>query len=379
MIQEPRSWLAVIRGRKGWLPSLQRLALWPASLFYSTVMRLRNLMYDVGILKQNRVSVPVVVVGNITVGGTGKTPAVEYVARYYRQQQIQVAILSRGYGSDSGRNDEAMVLEANLDDVPHLQGVDRVDLAQRAIEELESELLVLDDGFQHRRLARDLDIVLIDATEPWGFGYTLPRGLLREPRSALRRAHAIILTRTNLVQADDLARLKSEVRKNSTCPVAEAIHAPQGLVNSTGTLQLDGLAGKQVAAFCGLGNSEGFWRTLEKLGCTIIDKKEYPDHFAYQREDVQEIERWAKQLPVDCWLITTQKDWVKLRIDQLGGKPLWALHIALEITQGEEELHSILQQALPSSSQDDSASIATPSTSSLFCKDAYDSATASSV
>ncbi len=130
---------------------------------------------------------PVVSIGNLTAGGTGKTPCVEYVVRFYRALDRRVAILSRGYGGDGARNDEALVLEENLPDVPHLQGADRVALAHIAIEELESEIVVLDDGFQHRRLARDLDLVLIDATAPWGHGYLLPRGLLREPPGSLKR------------------------------------------------------------------------------------------------------------------------------------------------------------------------------------------------
>src|SRR5207244_12530469 len=128
-------------------------------------------------------------------GGTGKTPCAEFVARFFRQLDLRVALLSRGYGSQAGRNDEALVLEENLPDVPHLQGPDRAALAQVAVEELDSEILVLDDGFQHRRLHRDLDIVLIDATCPWGYGHLLPRGLLREPISSLKRAHVAMLTR----------------------------------------------------------------------------------------------------------------------------------------------------------------------------------------
>src|SRR5262249_52484570 len=154
----------------------------------------RNKLFDIGWKKAHRAAVPVVNVGNLTLGGTGKTPCVEYVAGLYRKQGLRVAILSRGYGSEGGRDDEAMLLEGNLPDVPHLQDRDRVAIAATAVEELESEVLVLDDGFQHRRLARELDIVLIDATNPWGFGYLFPRGALREPIGSLKRAHAVMLT-----------------------------------------------------------------------------------------------------------------------------------------------------------------------------------------
>ncbi|HEY1186298.1 MAG TPA: tetraacyldisaccharide 4'-kinase, partial [Gemmata sp.] len=138
---------------------------------YGLAARTRNALFDRGWKRTHRAPVPVVSVGNLTLGGTGKTPCVEWVARFFREREVQVTILSRGYGSAGGQNDEALVLEDNLPDVPHLQGADRVALAATAVEELEAELLVLDDGFQHRRLHRDLDIVLIDATRPPGGDY----------------------------------------------------------------------------------------------------------------------------------------------------------------------------------------------------------------
>jgi tetraacyldisaccharide 4'-kinase len=151
----------LIRGeRRGWWAAMQRGGLQLASVPYGGVVRLRNWLFDKGWKRSARPAVPVVSVGNLTLGGTGKTPCVEYVAKFYRRHDVRVAILSRGYGSDNGRNDEAMVLEQNLPDVPHLQGADRVALAHVAVEELESQLVILDDGFQHRRLARDLDLVL---------------------------------------------------------------------------------------------------------------------------------------------------------------------------------------------------------------------------
>src|SRR5207248_2374875 len=135
------------------------------------------------------------------------------VARFFRGLGVRVAVLSRGYGAEHGPNDEALVLEENLPDVPHLQGADRVALARAAVEELDSEVLVLDDGFQHRRLARSLDLVLIDATAPWGHGHLFPRGLLREPASGLRRAGVVLLTRCDQAAAKELARLRQRIAK----------------------------------------------------------------------------------------------------------------------------------------------------------------------
>src|SRR5262249_30979244 len=152
---------------------------------------------------------------------------------FYRQRGLGVAILSRGYGSSQGPNDEALVLEENLPDVPHLQGSDRAALAATAVEELESELLVLDDGFQHRRLRRDLDLVLLDATNPWGQGYLFPRGQLREPPSSLRRADVVVLTRCDQVEPAELERLRQEVaRRAPGVPVIETVHQPLELVNA---------------------------------------------------------------------------------------------------------------------------------------------------
>lgn len=368
-------WLAMVSGkRRGILPTLQRTILALFSLLFSLAMRVRNRLYDTGIFKQHQVGVPVIVVGNLTVGGTGKTPAVEYIARFFRHHNRQVALLSRGYGSSESRNDEALVLESNLEDVPHLQGADRVSLAQTAIEELESDLLVLDDGFQHRRLKRDLDIVLVDATNPWGYGWCLPRGLLREPRSGLRRAGVVLITRCDQVDRESLRGLENDItRMVPGCAVAHSKHLPLTLQNTVDELPVSHLKNRRIAAFCGIGNAGGYWKTLESLDCTIIDQMSFPDHHQYQREDVEQLQQWAAQLPADTWIITTQKDWVKLRIDQLGDKPLWSLRIALEITQGRSTIESVLLKVIGG----DSRECSSPDSCSLpfSSKDAYDYAT----
>ncbi|MFT3882253.1 MAG: tetraacyldisaccharide 4'-kinase [Gemmatales bacterium] len=374
---DSEKWLALVSGKRtGILPTLQRTFLTLASLPYNLVMRVRNRLYDAGFFQQHQVGVPVIVVGNLTVGGTGKTPAVEYVARFFREQHRQVALLSRGYGASETRNDEALVLESNLDDVPHLQGADRVSLANTAIEELESDLLVLDDGFQHRRLKRDLDIVLVDATNPWGYGWCLPRGLLREPRSGLRRAGMILITRSDQVDKECLGRLQNEItRIVPGCVVAQCKHAPLTLQNTVDGEPVSSLAGRKIAAFCGIGNAAGFWKTVQSLGCTIIDQKSFPDHHQYQREDVEMLQQWAAQLPADTWIVTTQKDWVKLRIDQLGDKPLWSLRIALEITQGRSTFESVLLNVIGGESRDRSTPESDSSSLPFSRKDAYDYAT----
>jgi tetraacyldisaccharide 4'-kinase len=340
---------ALIRGeRRGLGALLQRGGLRLASGIYSLGVRLRNWSFDRGWKKRAKVAVPVVSVGNLTLGGTGKTPCVEYVARFYRERALRVAILSRGYGAEAGRNDEALVLEENLPDVPHLQGVDRVLLAQTAVEELESEMLVLDDGFQHRRLGRDLDIVLIDATCPWGHGYLFPRGLLREPPASLRRANMIVLTRCDQAPAETLEQLRRDMgRYAPDVPIAETTHRPAAWVNASGTnLSLAALAGRPLAGFCGLGNPDAFRRTLECLGHKVIAWRTFPDHHCYARADVESLQSWAGDFPENVVIATTQKDLVKIRLDRLGEHDLWALRIGMHVYCGEEELERKLTSVI---------------------------------
>jgi tetraacyldisaccharide 4'-kinase len=341
---------ALIGGqRKGLWPALQRLGLWTLSLPYGVGVRLRNGAFERGWRRSASAGVPVISVGNLTAGGTGKTPCVETVARFYRSLDLRVAILSRGYGASAGMNDEAMVLEQNLADVPHLQGPDRAALARIAVEELESEVLVLDDGLQHRRLRRDLDLALIDATNPWGHGYLLPRGLLREPVAGLRRAHVVMLTRCNQVTPAALEEIRARVRKLAPhASVIETIHEPAAWRNAAkAEAPVEMLRGRPVAAFCGIGNPEGFRRTLEGLGLDVVAWRTFADHHAYMREDVEDLRRWARQQPADAALVTTQKDLVKIDLERLGDRELWALRIRLRVLSNQVAFEEKLRQVLP--------------------------------
>jgi tetraacyldisaccharide 4'-kinase len=341
----PETFLAIVRGRRRGVGAAAaraafRLLSWP----YALGTRVRNALYDRGWKHTFRAAVPVVSVGNLTLGGTGKTPCVEYVAALLRDRGLRPAILSRGYGAEQNRNDEAMVLEENLPDVPHLQGADRVQLAMTAVEELDADALVLDDGFQHRRLRRDLDIVLLDATWPLACESMFPRGLLREPVSGLGRADAIILTRCDqATTADDQAAWLK--RRFPTKPVAKAVHAPLELVGPDESREgLEALARSPVAAFCGIGNPDAFRGTLESLGAKPVTFRAYADHHAYTRDDVAELTRWANELPPNAVVVTTQKDWVKLRLADLAGRRLWALRVGFQLIEGESELLELLKR-----------------------------------
>lgn len=334
--------------RRGLGAALQRGGLRLLSVPYGWGTGLRNKLFDWGWKKSEAVSVPVVSVGNLTLGGTGKTPCVEYLARFYRQEDLRVAILSRGYGAKEGRNDEALVLESNLPDVPHLQGADRVALARIAVEELESEILLLDDGFQHRRLHRNLDIVLIDATQPWGYGYSFPRGLLRESPRGLKRAGLLMLTRCDQVEPSAKEAIKDRVKKLAAgVAIVETSHRPTSWINADGEEKLlEALRGKPLAAFCGLGNPEAFRQTVERLGGPLADFRTFPDHHAYARDDVEDLRSWARRQPKDAVVVTTQKDLVKLRLPRIGERELLALRIQLHVDEGQDLLDRILKEVL---------------------------------
>jgi tetraacyldisaccharide 4'-kinase len=319
----------------GWVPGLMREGLRALSVPYGWAVRLRNSGYDAGRLRRHRADVPVVSIGNLTLGGTGKTPCVEYVARFFAERQLRVAILSRGYGA-RGRNDEALLLDENLPEVPHLQGPDRVALAYEARACLGSDVLVLDDGFQHRRLARDLDVVLIDATNPWGGGHLFPRGLLREPIAALQRADIVMLTRCDLVDAAAHAELRQALARIAPgMPVVETSHRALGLAHESGRADIGRLRGRPLLAFCGLGNPRAFRRTLDNLGLNVADFRTFPDHHHYSPADLDELAAWAQGQAADSVVVTTQKDLVKLRRTALGGKELWALRVGLHFEAGQ--------------------------------------------
>jgi tetraacyldisaccharide 4'-kinase len=350
---DPTCYLDLIRGKRtGIVASLCRSFLGVAAGVYGGIVTLRNLAFDRSWLEAHRAGVPVVSVGNLTLGGTGKTPMVEWVARWFRSRGTRVAIISRGYGQHQGLNDEGRVLEENLPDVPHFQGADRVKLARVAVSEIETELIVLDDGFQHRRLARDVDLVLIDALEPFGLERLFPRGLLREPVRSLKRAGAVVLSRADLITQDERAaiRLQAE-RMAGPLQWVEARHAPLCLVDHQGDdSSFDRLDEISIAAFCGIGNPEGFRRTLIPLCRRLLDFRIFPDHHDYSASDVLNLERWVERVGANL-VLTTQKDLVKLRASVLGPAPLRAVRIGLEVMEGGAILDDVLARLVAGSSR----------------------------
>lgn len=327
-----------------------RAVLWVLSVPYGLAVRVRNLLYDSGLRPEHRVDKPVISIGNITVGGTGKTPAVEYVVRWFAEHGARPAILSRGYGSKDGRNDEALLLEAHLPDVPHRQHPDRFRAAIEAIKLDNANVLVLDDGFQHRRLARFGDIVLVDATCPFGYGHLLPRGLLREPTKGIRRADAIIITRCDLIEEAALSKLME--RLDALAPVvpkATATHKPMAV-----TAYPDGvaqepsvIAGKRVGLFCSLGNPAAFKQTVEGLGAAVAWSTEFPDHHWYTETDIAAIIRPDNAAAVELF-VTTEKDAVKLGNLWPRSHKLMVLRVQMDIVSGEAGLVKLFEEALRS-------------------------------
>jgi tetraacyldisaccharide 4'-kinase len=327
---------------RGVLPSLARAGLGVASVAYGVAVQYRNRRFDAG-TGVHRADVPVISIGNLTAGGTGKTPVVAFVANYFRRWGVKVALLSRGYGARGGEcNDEALVLERLCPGTPHVQQPDRVAGAALALLNFNSELLILDDGFQHRKLARDLDIVLIDATNPFGFGHLLPRGLLREPIANLRRADIILLTRADSVPRNELRSIQQSIAHVAPgVPVGQASFPPTRLVNSSGDRRtIESLEEVPALAFCGIGNPAGFAATLKAARLHPCEIVTFGDHYAYRPQDLAKLALRAEAFGVAA-AVTTLKDLVKIGVDHLpapSGVPLWAVETGCELTTDDNAL-----------------------------------------
>jgi tetraacyldisaccharide 4'-kinase len=326
---------------------LVRMGLSIASIPYRMVMAIRNYAYDSGRREIHHAGVPVISVGNLTTGGTGKTPVVCYLAKALRSRDVRVSIVSRGYGrGQTASNDEALELHERLPDVPHVQDPDRVEAARVAVEELDTQVILMDDGFQHRRLHRDLNIVVIDATCPFGYGRLLPRGLLREPIASIRRADLAIVTRMSQVEPSTIQDIKSTIhRYHPTLEILVSDHRPSRLrVYPQQFESMESLKGQRVVVVSGIGNPTAFETTVKQCGATIIGTHHLPDHDAYDRATVDEIRIWLKTVfPIDR-IVCTHKDLVKLAIDQLEGVPLVAVEIELSLSDSDRVLETRLQQ-----------------------------------
>ncbi|MFP4138976.1 MAG: tetraacyldisaccharide 4'-kinase [Planctomycetota bacterium] len=342
--------------RKGPGVSLMRGVLAVASWPYAGLMRLRRGAYRAGLLPSRNAQVPVVCVGNLTTGGTGKTPMVAWVVEYLQQLGRAPAVLTRGYKAADGVSDEAQLL-GQATGAAVVVDPDRLAGASRAVAD-GADALVMDDGFQHLRLRRDLNIVLIDATRPWGYGHCLPRGILREPIAALRDAEAVVITRADQVGSkavDDIRRRIREIVPDA--PIALASHRPSGVIDASGEHHpLDVLAGRKVCAFCGIGNPEAFFRTLESLNARVVSRHALDDHYEYGLQLEQITCRTCGE-GINCpaqVMITTAKDYVKVARKPIG-REVWQLTTAMDIHDGADAIERLLREAVDVQSSDESS------------------------
>jgi tetraacyldisaccharide 4'-kinase len=341
-----------------------RALLGAASLAYGAGVLARRGMYAAGVLKRKRVKAKVVCIGNLTTGGTGKTPAVLLAAETLRKRGHEVAILSRGYGRKAPSNEVSVLLDGRqvdwreCGDEPwmihqslHGQGIpvlvcpDRAKAGELAVEMYGSRVLILDDGFQHLGLHRDLDIVLVNARDPFGGRRLLPLGNLREPLSALKRAGMVVITHADRVTAVELARLRDDLEAlHPGVQVVESAHKADHIldVKTEAKLPLSRLKDAAVVALSGIGDPLSFEAQLEGLGVKVAQSWRYPDHHPYSSRELKSIEDLRGGLP----LVTTHKDFVRLPEDwreRLSGE-VFVLGIKLELLKGRNAWIDMLDQ-----------------------------------
>ncbi len=348
----------LISGRSsGFGATALRFLLAIAAIGYSLVVWLRNLLYSKGLLKAHNVNAAVLCIGNITVGGTGKTPLVVWLCNLM-SQNYKCAILTRGYKAKAQQSkdlkDEIAILAESCPNAKVIVNPDRVAGASEAIDKYAATVLIMDDGFQHRRLARVLDIIAIDATLPFGYGKLLPAGLLREPVSSLKRADAVVITRCDQitdVESDELERKLRAI--NPDMVIAKSIHAPvRAKSKDNKVISIEQLRGKKVFAFCGIGNPEAYLHTIKDLGIELAGSKIYDDHYHYTNACLADISKQAEELGADL-ILTTQKDWMKvtskLELQNSESKshpPFAYLAIEIKFLAGEDKLTALIKDTL---------------------------------
>jgi tetraacyldisaccharide 4'-kinase len=342
--------------------------LYTLSLFYSLIIKSRNWLYDHHIFRDERLSCPVISVGNITVGGTGKTPCVIMLAQLLKESGLKPAVLSRGYGGKSkeliniisdGRGillsnelagDEPVLIARALNGIPVLTGPKRKLTGQTAIDNFGVDVLVCDDAFQHRQIFRDINIVLLDSKRPWGNGYILPRGNLREPWTELRRANAIILTRANESTEPDNCIERDQHLKG--IQLFRSRHKAKDIIpgDYTNPLTISSLKGKRVCAFAGIAQPQSFREMLLEAEAKIVSFDIFSDHHNYTGSELEKIKNNFLASNAD-FLITTEKDGMRLAEFKDILEIIYFLRIELEILPDKRLLKDFILQKLASARQ----------------------------
>lgn len=365
--------LSVIEDRrKGKWPSVLRFLLRQLAYIFEGVVQTRLFLYRTGILRHHALGCQVISVGNLTVGGTGKTPVAEVLARSLQKSGRKVAILSRGYKKEKAplktrilnkillsedkvlprivsdgqkllldsamSGDEPYMLASNLPEVAVLVEKDRVKSGRYAIKKLGCDTLILDDGFQHLALKHRLDIVLVDRTNPFGNENVLPRGILREPPENIKRAGFIFITKSNGDGAEDL---KNRLRAlNPTAEISECRHCPRHLVNvyTREEKPLTTLGGMQIVALSGIASPRSFESELVNLGATVMHHETYTDHHRYNQQEIIDLINDSIERGADA-IITTEKDAVRMPRIERRDIPIYYLRVEIEMLSGEEEFY----------------------------------------
>ncbi len=343
------------RKSEGLLARLLLFPLWVLSLLFGLFARSRG---EAQARSARKVPARVISVGNLTVGGAGKTPVAIHLARRLLESGQRPAVLSRGYGrqqsersavvSDGGRvlcgveqsGDEPQLIARACPGVPVLVGADRARLAIEAVEKFGAKTLVLDDGFQHRRLARDLDIVVLDAANPFGNGSLLPRGPLRESPQALGRASLAWISKVDQAPAAEVEALAAQVQRLTGRPPIRSSYRIRDVADERGeSLGPGALAGKKVLLLAGLARPYSFRATLQQAGAQVVGAAIYPDHHAFSASELADARRRAQQAGAEA-LAVTEKDWVRIAGESAG--PLRVVKVELAILSGEEQLAQLL-------------------------------------
>ena len=332
-------------------------------------------MYNIGLKKKEKLNCCVISIGNITVGGTGKTPTAQKMADLIKRMGYRVVILNRGYRShwekeigvvsDGNKifmtayeaGDEAYLMAKTLPGIPVVIGKNRAITGKYAVEKLNAEVIIMDDGYQHWHLERDLDVVLVDTLNMFGNGCVLPRGMLREPLENLNRGDLFLLTKTDQSSVLSRMQLRKTIEKyNAKAPVVESVHHPKNFVEiadwykgiTQNHMELSELEGKNVMVFSAIGNPSSFEQTLSSIGLNIKEAVRYPDHHDYGMLEMQYIiERASSQKAVA--MVTTSKDAVKIPTEFIYSAreiPLYILNMDIQVTDGFEEFKECVLNAI---------------------------------
>jgi len=337
---------------------------------YDKLIIFRNFLFDLRILKVHKLSCPVISVGNLAVGGTGKTPMVIWLARFLSEEGWRVGVVSRGYKGEEtekvlvvsdGRNilagsdisgDEPQLLARRLPGIPVLCSTKRALAAEAAVEQFRCEVVILDDGFQHRFVARNLDIVMFDSRYPFGDGSLFPRGILREQTTALTRAQVLVLSRFDGSEQAEQSH-KNLVGQWPDKTVVTAAHRATHLFKATTQkeLPLSSVENKRLAAFAGIGRPDDFFRTVRDLGADLVHTTALPDHHPLTIELLASLVEEASEQKPELWL-TTEKDWVRLPSDLPDSMELMILAVEIDLDGDSSLLKAVVQESLRTSSQD---------------------------